>query len=224
MMRQGNKSDLMRYHECLVQNRQETPCVDTKIIDGAALVHALDPKKANVVVKPFKDYANLVFVPHVLLHLQSVNRLDVVWDCYKPDSLKSFTRQCRGNGETFRVANNTSLPRNWNSFLRMDSNKTNLYKFLSSALNSGNIPIAKVLLTTYEDHVLSPSAVDLSHLQPCTHEEADYRMMLHMMDAQQQGSRKIMIHATDTDVLVLAIATASSLPVKYGWLLDMALN
>ena len=164
MMRLGNKSDLMRCLEGLVQYPQETPRVDTKIIDGAALVHSLDPNKSNVVVKTFKDYANLVFVPHVLLHLQSVNRIDVVWDCYKPDSLKSFTRQCRGNGETLRVADNTGLPRNWNSLLRTDSDKTNLYKFLSFAINSGNIPTDKVLLTTYEEHVLSSSPVDLSHL------------------------------------------------------------
>jgi hypothetical protein len=67
MMRLGNKSDLMRCLEGLVQYPQETPRVDTKIIDGAALVHSLDPNKANVVVKTFKDYVNLVFVPHVVV-------------------------------------------------------------------------------------------------------------------------------------------------------------
>ena len=181
-------------------------------------MHSLDPKKASVAVKTFNDYANLVFVPHILRHLQYVKRLDVVWDCYRPDSLKSYTRHCRGDGDSLRVADNTSIPGNWTSFLRVDSNKTGLFKFLSAAVYSANVPPDKILLTTNEEHVLSPSPVDLTHLQPCTQEEADYRMMLHMTDAYHHGQRKIMIHATDTDVLVLAIATASSLNDCEIWL------
>ena len=58
----------------------------------------------------------------------------------------------------------------------------------------------------------------MSELQPCTHEEADHRVMLHCAHAHQQGLKKIMVHATDTDVLVLAIATARALEGCEIWL------
>ena len=58
----------------------------------------------------------------------------------------------------------------------------------------------------------------MSGLQPCTHEEADYQIMLHCAHAHQHGLMKIMIHATDTDVLVLAIATATVLQGCEIWL------
>jgi len=46
-------------------------------------------------------------------------------------------------------------------------------------------------------------------LEPCNHEEADYRMMLHAAHALKNGYRNVCIIATDTDVVVLAIALAS---------------
>ena len=218
MMHQGTKSELTSCLEALVERPQQTPEVDVRILDGAALVHVLDPKKANVQVKTFKDYACQVVVPHVLRQLHSVKRLDVVWDCYHPDSLEAHSRQCRGEGDTLRVADSTRLPANWSSFLRSDSNKKGLFGFLSVAINSTPVSEDKILVTTYEDKVLSPCQVHLSQLQPCTHEEADYRMMLHMVHAYQQGHRKIMIHATDTDVLILAITASSDLPGCEVWL------
>ena len=42
--------------------------------------------------------------------------------------------------------------------------------------------------------------------------------MLHCAHAYQHGMKKIMVHATDTDVLVLAIATASVLEGCEIWL------
>ena len=45
-LRQGNKSDLMRCLEELAPHPIDTPLVNVKIIDGAALVHTLDPKRS----------------------------------------------------------------------------------------------------------------------------------------------------------------------------------
>ena len=66
--------------------------LDIRIFDGAALVHALDPQKSNCQVKTFDDYATVVFIPHLLRHLASVKPIDVVWDKYFTDSLKSDLR------------------------------------------------------------------------------------------------------------------------------------
>ena len=112
----------------------------------------------------------------------------------------------------------TSVPRNWSSFLRVDYNKKTLFSFLADALQTMAIPEGKTLLTTFEEEVKSKSPSDVSQIQPCTHEEADSRMMLHAWHAYQHGYSSIVIHATDTDVVVLAIAMASIMDGCAMWL------
>ena len=86
IMHHTNKSDLMECLESLVPQLESAPNVDGKIVDGAALVHTLDPKKSKVPVNTFQDYSQLVFLPYLEHMLQDVGRLDVVWDVYKEDS------------------------------------------------------------------------------------------------------------------------------------------
>ena len=57
--------------------------------------------------------------------LATTQRVDIVWDVYIADSLKNTTGQKRGKGIQRRVAPN------WIDFLRVDENKTELFKFLS---------------------------------------------------------------------------------------------
>ena len=64
-MRQGSKADLVGCLEALAPRPEDTPEVDMKIIDGAALIYTLDPKKSNVTVKTFGDFLQLVFLPYV---------------------------------------------------------------------------------------------------------------------------------------------------------------
>ena len=189
----------------------DTPLVNVKIIDGAALVHTLDPKRSGVVVKTFEDFSPHIFLPHIARQLQCVKRLDVVWDVYKAGSIMSYAQECCGFVEALRVASNTRFPPNWKTFLRVDSNKTRLFKFLASKLKSFNLPKCKLLITTYEHRVLSSPQSDVSQLEPCIQDEADGRMLLHAAHSYKHGHKKILIQATDTDVVVLAIRTAAIL-------------
>ena len=45
-------------------------------------------------------------------------------------------------------------------------------------------------------------------LSPCTHKEANTRMLLHAADGVKQGRQKIVIGTADTDVVVLAVSFA----------------
>ena len=134
IMHHINKSDLMECLESLVPQLESAPNVDGKIVDGAALVHTLDPKKSKVPVNTFQDNSQLVFLPYLERMLQDVGCLDVVWDVYKEDSLKAQTRQNRGAGNHLRVANNTNIPGNWNNFLHCDSTKESLLQHLANAI------------------------------------------------------------------------------------------
>ena len=42
---------------------------------------------------------------------------------------------------------------------------------------------------------------------PCSHEEADIRLFMHVADAVKKGYRKLLVRTVDTDVVVVAIAT-----------------
>ena len=46
---------------------------------------------------------------------------------------------------------------------------------------------------------------NIDRLQPCSHEEADTRMLLHVKDAMNYGFKSVMIRTVDTDVVVLAV-------------------
>ena len=71
--------------ECL---ESVVPDVDVKIVDCAALVRLLDPKKSQVSVKTFHDYAQLVFLPYYIKRmLRDVVQIDIVWDTYMEDNL-----------------------------------------------------------------------------------------------------------------------------------------
>ncbi len=84
-IRSTNKADLL---QCIdLKERQNLPPVDAKFLDGAAVVQMLPPGS----LKTFQDYATKVFIPYVSRHLQAVDRIDIVWNVYFKESLKSTT-------------------------------------------------------------------------------------------------------------------------------------
>ena len=210
IMHHTAKSGLMECLQSMVPQTECVPNVDVNIVDGVALVHILDPKKSFVTVKTFHDYSQLVFLPYVKHLLQDVARVDVVWDIYREESLKAQTQQSRGTGTQLRVANNTCIPVNWKHFLRVDANKNGLFQLLANAIQEYQPPQGKLVISTYGQNAVSCPMSDLSQLC-CTHKEADTRLLFHASHAFYRGSSKIMIHATDTDVVVLAIAVSSVL-------------
>ena len=117
-------------------------------------------------------------------------------------------RASRGSSQSLRVATNTKLPRNWETFIRVDSNKSGLFLSLADAMERCIPPLNRLLITTKEGNVLFMPQCKVSQLKPCSHEEAYGRLLLHAGHVYGQGHRKIMSQASDA-VLVIAIATAN---------------
>ena len=92
----------------------------------SALINALPPRTSNI----FDDYAKEDVIPKVESYGARYERVDVVFDVYKKSSLKSEVRSKRGQGIRRRVTGTSKTPSNWRSFLRDDSNKTELFHFL----------------------------------------------------------------------------------------------
>ena len=80
------------------------------------------------------------------------------------------------------------------------------------------IPDGKEIYTTHGDGVLSTTnRTELPVLQPCIHEEADTRIMVHVLDASLSGHKRIKIRSNDTDVIVLAISVVNTVLVDELW-------
>ena len=149
IMHHTSKSDLLECLEPLVPHPESIPKVDVKIIDGAALVHMLDPHKSSIPIRTFMDYSQLAFLPYIKHILQDVVHVDVVWDIYKEHSLKTQTRQDRGSGNHIRVDNTTKIPTNWKNSLRCDAKKDNFFKLLASAIQEFEPPAQKQVIITH---------------------------------------------------------------------------
>ena len=56
-----------------------------KVLDGFVIVHSLPAVEAST----FDDYAVRVFIPHIEQQLRTCKRIDIVWDVYLEDSLRT---------------------------------------------------------------------------------------------------------------------------------------
>ena len=171
--------------------------INTIIIDTVAIVNMMKPE----VEKTFAGYAEKSFLPFFEAQLRHTHRVDIVWDEYIENSLKATTRSHRGAGVRRRVTPTNQPPCN---FLREDSNKLEVFMLMADSASS--LEVHGQVITTYGQDVRCTSPRETAILSPCTHEEADTRMLFHAADAVQQGDRKILLRTLDTDVLVLAVS------------------
>ena len=128
-LRSVQRSDLLKILEKVPASPNEaTPVVAALLVNGAAAVNILKP---NGACKAFAYYASQVHLPYIRTQLQAMETTDLVWDKYVSDGLESTTRSSRGQGVRRRVEPDVKLPGDWNSFLRVDNNKTELFKYLA---------------------------------------------------------------------------------------------
>lgn len=66
--------------------------------------------------------------------------------------------------------------------------------------------------------MLSSSSHTFENLEPCSHEEADTRLILHAYNAAKAGYKIIAIRTVDTDVLVIAISVWQKMPCDQLWI------
>ena len=208
----GVKADLLHCLDSNVPENRSLPQVDATVLDGAAVVQMLSPGT-------FQKYADTVFASYISNQLQKADRIDLVWDVYLPDSLKRTTREKRGKGTRKRVTSSTVMPENWKDFLRLDGNKTELFGFLSQETTRHQQNCGKEVYATQGSNVLcSPAELDLTNLAPCSQEETDTRLLLHVADAVQKGRKKVAIRTVDTDVLVVAVASFDKIKPEELWI------
>ena len=197
----------------MVSRCQKTaPNVDLLVIDGASLVNSKQPGSSRT----FDDYSNYIILPHIEYLAQNHSRAEVVFDVYYDDGLKAEIRKKCGKGSRRKVAGNTRPPKSWNTFLRCDKNKTELFCFLADKISS--IDTNTVIVVTKEEHVVSNKDVDTDFITPCTHEEADTRMFLHAKHAVISGCKSVNIVSSDIDVVVIGVSVFNDLGLEQLWI------
>ncbi|KAK3866687.1 hypothetical protein Pcinc_027800 [Petrolisthes cinctipes] len=200
-----SKSELLVCLEGIAEAKSDTPAITSVVLDGAVIVQMLKPGTA----KTFEKYAHQVIIPYVEGKLRRASRLDLIWD----GSLKTATREKRGKGVRRCVVSTAAIPGNWQSFLRVDANKMELFSFLSNVLVETFHDDAKELVVTDGEAVIClPRQEDESSLAPCCQEEVDTCIMLHVAHAAVHDYRRIQVRTVDTDVVVLAVMVAQALP------------
>ena len=133
-----------------------------------------------------------------------------------------FFQECnKGKREDLvhKVFPSTRIPSNRQSFPRADDNKTELFSLLAQQAVTFSIEEGKELYSSCGDRVLtSANRSDLRSLEPCNHEEADTRLLIHVLYACSSGHRRILIKTNGADVVVLAVSVAENLPADEIWI------
>ena len=132
------------------------------------------------------------------------DRIDTVFDTYQQLTLKMATRAKRGKRVRQRVQDNLIAPTNWHSFLRLDENKIEVFRYLSQYLMKTHGQNNTKLVCSFDTmSLLSDPDEVLTFISACNHEEADTRVFLHTKDMALKGHKSILIRTVDT-VLSLA--------------------
>ncbi|CAH0381201.1 unnamed protein product [Bemisia tabaci] len=122
----------------------------------------------------------------------------------------------RGAGIRRKVCLNTPVPRDWKNFLRNNENKKELFSLISEKIIGR---AGKEIIST-AGPTIRCSRLNCLHpgLQPCNHEEADTRLLLHAKEASQAGHKSIIIRTVDTDVIVISLAAFADINLEALWI------
>ncbi|KAK4304447.1 hypothetical protein Pmani_023602 [Petrolisthes manimaculis] len=199
------KAQLANILEDTATHSEKCPEVEAFCIDGSALVNATTPR----ISKTFDEYAELEVLPKIQSYSSKYARTDIVFDVYKPLSLKAESRSKRGCGTRQRVTGRGKVPKNWQSFMRDSSNKTELFEFLADKIVENCTD--NIVYVTRGKNVVCNQMVNLGYLSPCNHEEADTRIFVHVKHSTEEGKKHVLIKANDTDIFVIAVNVFSNL-------------
>ena len=88
-------------------------------------------------------------------------------------------------------------------FLRDTKNKKELFAFLTSKVARIIWPPDKSVYITSGQYVESINSN--RPMLVCNHEEADTRIVVHVMHALEQGMKSVLVRTVDTDVIVILV-------------------
>ena len=155
----------------------------------------------------FLEYANSLR-ERILNASSYCVRCDIIADQYFKDSLKQNIRSSKGQGSRKHFKNETKIPEDFkNNFLTNNDNKNDLHVYLAEKFLESPPP-EKNLVVTYNDSILTniENIINADEILCCNIEEADQRIIRHLINCAVNGFKKLFVITGDTDVLILLIA------------------
>ena len=209
----NSKSDFLDCLNNYGDPSEEVPAVDMTVIDGATLLN-MNPPFGEL---RFREYCNELKDKLSIIG-RGFTRMDAVFDVYKEGSLKSQTLEKRGTGIRVSVREHAPVLKNFTNLTGRDANKTELFDMISQ--KSSSLPTPFVVATVSEGVGTNQPSLNSLHnqLSPCTHEEADTRLILHILNGSSCGFKKISIITVDTDVVVILLYHFFSLDLDELWI------
>ena len=198
-MFQAQKSNIVSLLGDFCDVECSQPQTEGMLIDGSAFVYSHPPQNGT-----FAEYSEITFAGKIAQLSQNHRRVAVVFDQYKQDSLKAHTRKSRGTGKRCKVTLPGKVPNNWKTFMRNDSNKSELFSILAKGICTID---DSIVYSTYDKTSVCNKIARQSI--SCTHEEADTRLLkfMHLKHAIEiYCITSACILSNDTDILVLALA------------------
>ena len=187
------------------------------IIDGNALLHA-----QVLLPKTFGELAE-----KIIDQFPRVSRIDFITDSYQKSSIKNFERKNRGSNKPFLLKGRlTKVPRNWGDFMTNEDNKIQLIQFLLKDWK--NSKFASRLKNKNIYYVNGPTCTRLTSADGLfveyeeveelfsTHEEADTKIILHMIhiSLNTPTNETIIVRSPDTDVFILLLKFSRQIKQK----------
>ena len=205
-LKKTNKSTLARHIEGRVAPAEHIPLPSACIIDGMSMVNKISGDN-----RTFGDIAENIF-KFAIQAANASSRIDIVFDVYRENSIKTAERE--GRGESSGLAHGNIVAgqkiQQWRRLLRSSTSKTALIKFLCEAWKNDPYPEklgSKVLFITCEKQCFKVTKEGSEAIDELTttQEEADTRMLLHAKHASS-NYKSIVIVTEDTDVFIICVA------------------
>ena len=207
LLRKTNKASLATVLQRNVATIEQLPGNCASVVDGMNIVQRVKGDQAT-----FGDIATTV-LSMALNEGGRCNRLDVVFDTYRENSIKNSERLLRGaeTGHQLQSITGTQIVRQWRSFLTKVNNKNNLISFIVSEWMKAEYRAKlhnKVLYATANEKCYRITAEGSNEVAAllCQQEEADGRLLLHGAHASEEGYSGVLICSEDTDVFIMALA------------------
>ena len=213
-LRKTNKAALARKLKKQVLPAENIPMLSATFIDGMSLVQKM---KGND--QTFSQLAESALI-QILHEGARSERIDVVFDVYREESIKNAERVNKGCtiGIPFRNIAPGHRIQQWRKFLSSSAKKANLIRFLVAEWKTPKLRDNlndKKLYVASEESCLCITKNQWAVVAACglqsNQEEADTRIILHAAHAAEEGYSAVVITAGDTDVLVLCLAFSADI-------------
>lgn len=189
----------------------QPPDVEAIVVDGSPWIHTHPPRLS----KKFGAYCRSELIGP--LQSMTAKRIDLVFDIYSSNSIKSQERDRRGRDTgRYIVREDTTIPKNFErAILRNERSKTELFEMVADIITTTQSDT--VFTATKGESVVSNKTISQDQLSPCNQDDADTRVFLHAMQLAKQYKR-IMIITVDTDLVVIGLSVFSKLKVEELWI------